>query len=435
MDLVSRAPKRSRIVFRLSRRALVPVAVLALVASVSLGATQNGSGDVVHQASTVSVRCRVTRPKVEPVLLSAAKHKAKTVAKHKAKTVVKHKAKTVVKHKAKTVVKHKAKIVHARVVATTCRIATVAVHTKSATLTSTSAPISVGVAMDGAPFDMQPLNAYSQLLGRAPSIMMWYRQWNEPLLAGSEVTDVLNRGMTPIITWEPFDPNAANASTDPNYSLSAILSGKYDAYIEGAAQQAAAVGRPMLINFAPEMNGDWESWGPAVNGNTASQYVAVWRHVVGIFRAAGATNVGWIWDPNALWNSATTYRAYYPGDAWVDWVGMDGYNFGTTTSDGWLSPLQIFSGSYASLRALTHKPIIIEETASAEAGGSKSAWITSLETEIPKDLPAVRALVWFNRDKETDWRVNSSSAALKSFQHLVASRAWSGGSLDVHPLS
>ena len=54
--------------FRLSRRALVPVAVLALVASVSLGATQNGSGDVVHQASTVSVRCRVTRPKVEPVL-------------------------------------------------------------------------------------------------------------------------------------------------------------------------------------------------------------------------------------------------------------------------------------------------------------------------------------------------------------------------------
>ncbi len=420
--------------FRLSRRALVPAAVLVMVASTSLAATHKGSRDVVHRASTVSVRCRVTRPKVEPILLSEVRNRRR-ISVHRTKTLAKHRATTVRRHRVTTLAKHRTKTVHARVLAATCRITSVAAHTKSATLMSSSSSISLGVATEGAPFSMQPLDAYSQLVGRAPSILMWYRQWNEPLLAGSEVTDVLDRGMTPIITWEPFDPTAADAGTDPNYSLSAILSGQYDGYIESAAQQAAAVGRPMLINFAPEMNGDWESWGPGVNGNTASEYVAVWRHVVGIFRAAGATNVGWIWDPNAAWNSSTTYQAYYPGDAWVDWVGMDGYNFGTTTSDGWLSPLQIFSGSYASLRALTHKPIIIEETASAEAGGSKAAWITSLETDIPKDLPAVHALVWFNIDKETDWRVNSSPAALKSFQQLVASPAWAGGPLDAHPLS
>ena len=155
--------------------------------------------------------------------------------------------------------------------------------------------------------------------------------------------------------------------------------------------------------------------------------------MVDLFRAAGATNVGWIWDPNADWNAASVYASYYPGDAYVDWVGMDGYNWGTTTSDGWLTPVQVFGRSYAALRSLTAKPIIIEETGSTEQGGSKADWIDELAATIPAQFPAVRAVVWFQRNKETDWRVNSSAGALTAFQALAQSPQWAGGPMAVHP--
>jgi len=425
--------------FRLSRNALILAAILAIVDSAYLGARPSSSLAAIHRASAISVRCAAMG---ESVVGSSKMTHARWVIAHL--FVQAHYVPTLRGKIWQKLASHPAQA-H-RLVVNTCRptivaraaalkaaaakaavVRTAAVHTRS------SSSISLGAAMEGAPFNMQPLNAYSQLVGRAPSILMWYRQWNEPLISGTEVSDVIARGMTPIITWEPWDPSAANASDNPAYSFSAILSGAFDTYIEASAREAAAVGRPFLINFAPEMNGAWEPWGPGVNGNTASQYVAVYRKVVDMFRAAGATNVGWIWDPNTAWNSSTTYKQYYPGDGWVDWVGMDGYNFGTTTSDGWLTPQQIFSGSYASLRALTSKPVIIEETGCAEQGGNKSAWITRLATYVPQYMPAVRALVWFNVDKEADWRVNSSPAALQSFQQLAASPGWGGGPLGVRP--
>ena len=73
------------------------------------------------------------------------------------------------------------------------------------------------------------------------------------------------------------------------------------------------------------MNGNWNSWGTRP-GNSSADYVAMWRHVVSIFRAAGASNVRWVWSPNIYASRSTTTRpfaAYYPGNAWVDDVGLD----------------------------------------------------------------------------------------------------------------
>lgn len=291
--------------------------------------------------------------------------------------------------------------------------------------------ISLGVSLSVSPFDqMSELGSYTQMVTQAPHELMWYRQWNEPLLSGTEIQQTAQRGITPIISWEPQDPT--NPS-DPAYALSAIASGAWDTYIIQSARSAAATATPFLINLAPEMNGTWSPWGPGHNANTPEGYVAAYRHIVDIFRALGATNVGWIWAPNTDWNAQSVYGSYYPGDGYVDWLGMDGYNFGTTTSDGWLTPAQIFGRSYTALTGLSAKPIIIEETASTELGGSKAAWITQLAQTIPAQFPAVEALVWFQRNKETDWRVNSSVGALGAFTALAANPHWGGPAIGVHP--
>src|SRR5436305_951631 len=163
------------------------------------------------------------------------------------------------------------------------------------------------------------------------------------------------------------------------------------------------------------MNGDWFSWGIGVNGNTSADYVAVWRHVVDIFRQENATNVRWVWCPNVMDTPQSVFAALYPGDSYVDWVGLDGYNWGTSQPGDrykqWTKLSDIFGASYDALIALTTKPLMIAETASTELGGDKAAWITQgLLTDLPARFPAVRAVIWFDENKETDWRVNSSAS-------------------------
>jgi mannan endo-1,4-beta-mannosidase len=163
----------------------------------------------------------------------------------------------------------------------------------------------------------------------------------------------------------------------------------------------------------------------SVNGNATEDFVATWRYIHDIFDAAGATNVLWVWSPIA--GAATPNRAVdlnieevYPGDEYVDWIGMSGFNFGTTQQPwgvaGWETFSQIFFASYTRMGGLANKPIVIAETASTEEGGDKAAWITeAFGSELPERFPNVRAVVWFNIVKETDWRVESSPESLRAF--------------------
>ena len=93
-------------------------------------------------------------------------------------------------------------------------------------------------------------------------------------------------GAIPMIQLQPI-----------NISLPAIVAGRYDAYLRSYASAVRAYGRPVILSFAHEMNGNWYSWGyPHVS---PAVWVAAWRHVVSLFRALGATNVTWLWAPNA----------------------------------------------------------------------------------------------------------------------------------------
>jgi hypothetical protein len=115
---------------------------------------------------------------------------------------------------------------------------------------------------------------------------------------------------------------------------------------------------------------------------------------------------------------------YYPGDRWVDWVGLDGFNWGG--SIGWRPFSEIFGGSYEELARSTSKPIVIAETGSGQTGGDKAAWVTSaLSQELPY-FERVRAVVWYNAFDRSDFRIDSSPSALQAFRRGIARPLYSG---------
>jgi hypothetical protein len=283
-----------------------------------------------------------------------------------------------------------------------------------------SPPIALGSTAGAAKID-----EVTNKVGVTPSIVMWYQHWSGSPSFPSQAADAaVSRGAMPIVTWEPRDPRGGGAQ--PQYALRTIVAGEHDAYIRRWAQEAAAWGKPIYLRFAHEMNGDWYPWSSGVNGNTSAEYVSAWRHVHDVFRQEGATNVRWVWSPNE--DGSTPFADVYPGDAYVDWVGIDGYNWGTTQEwSEWSSLSEIFGPAYRQLTTMTDKPMIIAETASTEVGGDKAAWIRQgLLKDLPSQFPRIRAVVWFDENKETSWSVNSSEAALAAYREAALSPLYSG---------
>ena len=288
---------------------------------------------------------------------------------------------------------------------------------RSGARTTAARPVAFGAYVPGVPDYPSLLDQFSSLVGRAPAIVLWYRYWTEQPFATHDLQAVDSRGQLPMITWEPWTPDHTGIS------LAAIARGDYDSLIAANARAAAAWGKPIFVRFAQEMNGHWFPWGVGVNGNTPADYIAAWRHIVGVFRAQGAANVRWVWTPNETDSGTPGFANLYPGNAYVDWVGIDGYNFGTTSGNTWQSFTQVFGASYRAMLALTSKPMMVSETSSAEQGGSKASWITSaLSSELPARFPRVRAVVWFDQPLgNDDWRVNSSGGSLTAFRNAIDS--------------
>jgi beta-mannanase len=285
------------------------------------------------------------------------------------------------------------------------------------------AMIALGVYRPSFPDDLAAAEEYERAAGAGLRLIHWYALWGgwKGAFSRADLAAVGRRGSTPLITWEPW----AGRADDPAWSLrEAILSGRQDAYIESWARGLAAYGRPVLLRFAHEMHHQSYPWAVGVNGNTAEEYVAAWRHVHEIFARLGATNVAWIWNPNTLGGAPPeayepVYRSLYPGDAYVDWVGLDIYNTGPGLDWGapsWRSFAEILDPPYRAVTALTARPLLLPEMGCAETGGSKAAWIAdALTVQLPSRFPRVRAAVWFDTDKEERWALHSSDQVLSAW--------------------
>jgi mannan endo-1,4-beta-mannosidase len=289
-------------------------------------------------------------------------------------------------------------------------------------------PPEFGFAIEGLPTSSELRTLVSDT-GVQPRLVLFYLQWPQKPEAGAfpgvTLRAIESIGALPVLTWEPMfiDPEKG----EQVIPAERITTGKYDLYLEKIALGCRQFGKLMLIRFAHEMNLAQYHWGAApeaVGPDSPARYRAMYRYVVAKFRAQRADNVRWVFCPNAdsvpaeQWNRIA---AYYPGDDVVDVVGLDGYNWGTTqtkAANGWDSQWRtfesIFSAPLAELKQVAPgKPVGVFETSSAYLGGNKEEWVTSA-LDSARSL-GLGALVWFQVNKEIDWRLQTQvSAAVRS---------------------
>ena len=273
------------------------------------------------------------------------------------------------------------------------------------------------------------LSRYQSLAGKNAAMVMYWRDWAESGEVDPKVMKAIyDQGSVPIISWEPGSYRAGSGQS--KYSLTMIIAGKWDRYIRRFARSLRSYHRAVFLRFAHEMNGDWYRW-----SGQPKEYVAAWRHIQELFEREGATNVKWIWSPNVNWDSLHPFEPYYPGDAHVDWLGLDGYNRPRT---GWNSFTQIFRAAYQAITRLSDKPVMIAETGTAEptpaeaaAGDSKARWIMDLYRAAVPSMSRFRAVIWFDVDESQkaangaqgyDNRIGTSRPAQQAFARAVAPR-------------
>ena len=258
-----------------------------------------------------------------------------------------------------------------------------------------------GAYVKGGVWNQEILFELETALDHEFKILHYFTNWDTPFDTEA-VQDILELERIPLITWQ--------ATGKP---LAAISEGRYDNYLYDWAKSVREIQAEVYIRIFPEMNGNWTTW----HGNP-KELVAAWQHIVNVFEVEGATNVRWVWSPNVTDEPATEanrMELYYPGARYVDVLALDGYNWGTTRPyTAWKPFEEIFRTPYERVTALGRQPLWLAEVASTEYGGDKAEWINAMLSNTA--FPRINAVIWFNENKETDWRIESSRQSLSAFR-------------------
>jgi beta-mannanase len=278
--------------------------------------------------------------------------------------------------------------------------------------------------------DINDLHDFESMVGGQTDVFLWYESISENFYADN-FRPMAEEGRIIQIAWEPHN-FAKDPNNQPEYRLNTITAGNHDGAIRRWARELRDFGYPVYFRPMCEMNGDWVAWGGNANGNSPQDYIPAWRHIHDIFVQEGASNVMWVWSPNrggSYADAQNIFNTYYPGDAYVDYVGINGYNWGTMyNTPQWTSTWQdfeeVFKYSYDVAVANTDKPVVICETASTEIGGNaqnggKAEWIRNAFDIIPSRFPELEMVTWFHINKETDWRITSTQASLNAFREAM----------------
>lgn len=225
--------------------------------------------------------------------------------------------------------------------------------------------------------------AFEQSVGKKMAIDAMFWGWDAPF----PQTTAGAQGKTLLIFWEP------------TFGYNAINSGKYDSYIKQFAQGAKAYGFPIILVPFDEFNLNETPYGNTINGNTPQNFVSAWQHVHNIFASVGATNIKFGLDYNNVSIPSVPFSSFYAGAAYVDYIGIDAFNFGGTTYASQMSNAMAQAVGFG-------KPIYIMSTGSVQP---QPDWITALGAQ-----QGIAGWVWFNEAP-----FNITSASLPTFKGII----------------
>ena len=326
------------------------------------------------------------------------------------------------------------------------RAETLAVPTQGA---YTGAYIDFGDAEDHV--TRKAIDKFQGLVGKPQAIVASSSYWGRGTFPAENVRIIAEGGAVPLIYWSPWSPPYDQGKhVEPGaFALGRIVAGECDAYIDQWAAGAKAYGKAMLVSFGCEPNSDWFPWSGEANGGGRKApdggfegpelYKAAYRRVVERLRAAGVTNVSWVFQanneshPGGKWNAMAEY---YPGANYIDWLGMSTYGQLTPGKSGWETWGEAMNEPYKELCALDPgKPMMLAEWGVGEfpESGDKGEFIKEAFAGLNGGkYPRIKAAVfwherWQNDDQSwSNLRVNSSPEALKAYRQGVANAFWLG---------
>jgi beta-mannanase len=275
---------------------------------------------------------------------------------------------------------------------------------------------------------------FNALVGKNIGLLMYFLDWTgvpptaafDTYLVNKIQQQITNPSERPVImlTWQPMKQNNSYGCTQIYNGVippADIIAGNCDAYITQFALELKARSERFILRFAHEMNITDSPWWPGHFGADASQYVQMWQHVYDVFNLQGVSNVEWIWSPNYASNPVVSWNDvhnYYPGDSYLDWIGVSGFNwYDTRVPSVWRSFEDLFRDVLTDFACRYAKPQIITEIGSVEGGGAvptKADWIIEAYNQA-QNYPFLRAVTWFNdyayaNPSFPDFRVTTGTA-------------------------
>ncbi len=273
--------------------------------------------------------------------------------------------------------------------------------------TSGLSSVDFGFALEGFPVTKRQLDQLKYETKMDPKIIEFYLQWpadpKQPPLLLSSLEAIGSIGAIPCVTWEPMyykDKKRVAIHSEE------IIKGVYDNYINAFAKDIGAYGGRVIVRFAHEMNLKEYHWGSdeaAFGSESPEKYKAMFRYIAAKLKKMQPDHVLMAFCPNADsvpdegWN---TIANFFPGEAYVDLFGIDGYNWGTPSR----SFKEIFNSAYEQLKAINKTiPIMIFETSTVDQGQLRQNWIK--EAISTSKEWGIKAIIWFHVKKEHDWQL------------------------------
>lgn len=279
-----------------------------------------------------------------------------------------------------------------------------------------------GLYHPGAPGSMISLNRLEKDLDYDFKGLIRYQFLDEDLPL-EELNEARDQGKIVELTLQLIDGNP-----DGDRILE-LLNGDWDEYLEAYSNGLSQFGGPVLFRLNNEMNGDWCRYNALWLGKDTDLYKKAWIYIHDFMSQRDVKNLIWVWNPNDIsypgfkWNH---WMNYFPGESYVDVIGLTGYNTGNYyESEKWRSFEEIYTPLYDEYAERFDYPFIVSEFGSNSVGGDKAGWILDMKDKLDV-FKRIRFYFWFSGidldafgNPARIYRIDESPEVMESFGNML----------------